>query len=135
MIGFSTIGASLSTEQLVGVVGFAYTHGMAVANWEWLNFVGYSLLIWVFLPIYARNRIVTMPEFLELRYGPAVRKMYAVISVLSYVFINLARIFEVEMNAFNIAGVVFVLSLLFMVLVSRWTEAADPTKIAGVLWK
>ena len=92
VIGFSTIGASLSTEQLVGVVGFAYTHGMAVANWEWLNFVGYSLLIWVFLPIYARNRIVTMPEFLELRYGSSVRRMYAVISVLSYVFINLAGV-------------------------------------------
>ena len=69
VIGFSTIGASLSTEQLVGVVGYAYSHGMAVANWEWLNFVGYSLLIGVFLPIYLRNRIVTMPEFLELRYS------------------------------------------------------------------
>lgn len=92
VIGFSTIGASLSTEQLVGVVGYAYIHGMAVANWEWLNFVGYSLLIWVFLPLYVRNKIVTMPEFLELRYNVAVRGMYAVISVLSYVFINLAGV-------------------------------------------
>ena len=92
VIGFSTIGASLSTEQLVGVVGYAYTHGMAVANWEWLNFVGYSLLIGVFLPVYLRNRIVTMPEFLELRYSVTVRRMYAVISVISYVFINLAGV-------------------------------------------
>ena len=92
VIGFSTIGASLSTEQLVGVVGYAYSHGMAVANWEWLNFVGYSLLIGVYLPVYLRNRIVTMPEFLELRYNAAVRRMYAVISVISYVFINLAGV-------------------------------------------
>ena len=92
VIGFSTIGASLSTEQLVGVVGYAYTHGMAVANWEWLNFVGYSLLIGVFLPVYLRNRIVTMPEFLELRYSVTVRRMYAVVSVISYVFINLAGV-------------------------------------------
>ena len=92
VIGFSTIGASLSTEQLVGVVGYAYTHGMAVANWEWLNFVGYSLLIGVFLPVYLRNRIVTMPEFLELRYSVLVRRMYAIISVISYVFINLAGV-------------------------------------------
>ena len=92
VIGFSTIGASLSTEQLVGVVGYAYTHGMAVANWEWLNFIGYSLLIGVFLPVYLRNRIVTMPEFLELRYSVKVRRMYAVISVISYVFINLAGV-------------------------------------------
>lgn len=92
VIGFSTIGASLSTEQLVGVVGYAYSHGMAVANWEWLNFVGYSLLIGVFLPIYLRNRIVTMPEFLELRYSAPVRRMYAVVSVISYVFINLAGV-------------------------------------------
>ena len=92
VIGFSTIGASLSTEQLVGVVGYAYSHGMAVANWEWLNFVGYSLLIGVFLPIYLRNLIVTMPEFLELRYNATVRRMYAVVSVISYVFINLAGV-------------------------------------------
>ncbi len=92
VIGFSTIGASLSTEQLVGVVGYAYSHGMAVANWEWLNFVGYSLLVGVFLPVYLRNRIVTMPEFLELRYSSTVRHMYAVISVISYVFINLAGV-------------------------------------------
>ncbi|MYG03797.1 MAG: sodium/solute symporter, partial [Acidobacteriia bacterium] len=92
VIGFSTIGASLSTEQLVGVVGYAYTHGMAVANWEWLNFVGYSLLVGVFLPVYLRNRVVTMPEFLELRYSVTVRQMYAVISVISYVFINLAGV-------------------------------------------
>ena len=92
VIGFSTIGASLSTEQLVGVVGYAYTHGMAVANWEWLNFVGYSLLVGVYLPIYLRNRIVTMPEFLELRYSTTVRCLYAVISVISYVFINLAGV-------------------------------------------
>ncbi len=92
VIGFSTIGASLSTEQLVGVVGYAYTHGMAVANWEWLNFIGYSLLVGVFLPVYLRNRVVTMPEFLELRYSLTVRRMYAVISVISYVFINLAGV-------------------------------------------
>ena len=92
VIGFSTIGASLSTEQLVGVVGYAYTHGMAVANWEWLNFVGYSLLIGVYLPIYLRNKIVTMPEFLELRYNATVRRLYAFISVISYVFINLAGV-------------------------------------------
>ena len=92
VIGFSTIGASLSTEQLVGVVGYAYSHGMAVANWEWLNFVGYSLLIGVFLPVYLRNRIVTMPQFLELRYSVTVRRMYAAISVISYVFINLAGV-------------------------------------------
>ena len=47
----------------------------------------------------------------------------------------LLRIFEVKMNAFNIAGVVFVLSLLFMVLVSRWTGAPDPAKIASVMWR
>ncbi len=122
VIGFSTIGASLSTEQLVGVVGFAYTHGMAVANWEWLNFVGYSLLIWVFLPIYARNHIVTMPEFLELRYGRGVRKMYAVISVLSYVFINLA-------------GVIFSGAFLLnqMLGVDMWVGTWGLTILAGTL--
>ena len=92
VVGLSMIGASISTEQLVGMVGYAYSHGLAVANWEWLNFVAYSMLLWIFLPIYLRSRLITMPEFLELRYGGRTRILFAVISVLSYVFINLAGV-------------------------------------------
>ncbi len=32
-IGLSMVAASISTEQFIGEVGYAYTFGLAVANW------------------------------------------------------------------------------------------------------
>ena len=91
-IGFSMVASSISTEQFIGAVGFAYLHGMAVANWEWGIFPAITIMLVVFIPFYVRRQIRTMPEFLERRFGPSTRAIFAVISVLSYVFINLAGV-------------------------------------------
>ena len=89
-IGFSLIATSISTEQFIGEVGFAYRHGLAVANWEWGVFPAMTVMILFFVPFYVRRQISTMPEWLEHRFGPSTRMTLAVIMVLSYVFINLA---------------------------------------------
>ena len=92
-IGFSLIATSISTEQFIGEVGFAYRHGMAVANWEWGVFPAMTVMILFFVPFYVRRKINTMPEWLEQRFGSSTRMTLAVIMVLSYVFINLAGVF------------------------------------------
>src|SRR5512137_291059 len=69
-IGASIIAAGISSEQFVGEVGYAYKLGMPVMNWEWMVFPSLSILLFIFIPIYVRNRIITMPEYLEMRYGP-----------------------------------------------------------------
>jgi SSS family solute:Na+ symporter len=92
-IGFSILAAGISSEQFVGEVGYAYKLGLPVANWEWLVFPALSLLLWVFVPIYVRNRVTTMPEYLELRYGPRARTLYACLIIASYVFANFALVF------------------------------------------
>ncbi len=91
-IGFSLIATSISTEQFIGEVGFAYRHGLAVANWEWGVFPAMTVMILFFVPFYVRREISTMPEWLEHRFGPSTRMTLAVIMVLSYVFINLAGV-------------------------------------------
>ena len=63
-VGFSIVAAGISSEQFVGEVGYAYKIGMPVANWEWLVFPALSILLWIFVPLYVRNRITTMPEYL-----------------------------------------------------------------------
>lgn len=92
-IGLSIVAAGISSEQFVGEMGYAYKLGLPVANWEWLVFPALSILLWIFVPLYIRDRIATMPEFLERRYGPAVRTLYAWLSVASYVFVNFALVF------------------------------------------
>ncbi len=91
-IGFSMVASSISTEQFIGEVGFAYSHGLAVANWEWLIFPALTLLIWVFTPFFIRHSVTTMPEFLERRYGPASRTIFALLTIASYAMVNLALV-------------------------------------------
>lgn len=93
VIGFSIVAASISSEQFVGEVGYAYSLGMPVANWDWLVAPSLTLMIWIFVPLYIRSGITTMPEYLENRFGGSVRTLYAWISVASYVVVNFALVF------------------------------------------
>lgn len=92
-IGFSIVAAGISSEQFVGEVGYAYKLGLPVANWEWLVFPALTMLLWLFVPLYVRERITTMPEYLERRYGGRARTLYACLSIASYVFVNFALVF------------------------------------------
>jgi SSS family solute:Na+ symporter len=92
VISFSFIASAVSSQQLIGSVGFAYRHGLAVANWEWLNGPAILLLVFLFIPFYVRKKVITMPQFLEMRYNGKVRSLFAFITLLTYVFINLAGI-------------------------------------------
>jgi len=92
-VGFSIIAAGISSEQFVGEIGYAYRWGMPVLNWEWLVFPALTVLLWVFVPLYVRNNITTMPEYLEERFGGEARTLYAYLTLASYVFVNFALVF------------------------------------------
>ncbi len=92
-IGLSLVATSISTEQFVGEVGYAYRYGLAVANWEWGIFPAITIMLAFFVPFYIRRRISTMPEYLEHRFGVSCRAVFALITVLSYAFINLPGVF------------------------------------------
>lgn len=91
-VGFSMVASSISTEQFMGEVGYAYSHGLAVANWEWLVFPALTLLIWIFTPLFIRFHVTTMPEFLERRYGVGSRTIFALLTIASYAIVNLALV-------------------------------------------
>ncbi|MFC2123627.1 SLC5 family protein [Bacteroidota bacterium] len=92
VIGFSIIAAGISSEHFLGAVGYSYKYGLAVANWEWLNGPALIILIVIFIPFYTRRKIVTMPQFLELRFDGRIRTLFAIITILIYIFINLAGV-------------------------------------------
>ncbi len=91
-IGVSIIAASISTEQFLGEVGFAYQHGLAVANWEWAVFPAQMILTFIFIPVFLRQRIVTIPEYLARRYDDRCATVFAFLLVASYALINLAGV-------------------------------------------
>jgi SSS family solute:Na+ symporter len=91
-IGTSLIAANISAEQIVGMSGSGYVIGMAIASYEWM--AALTLIIvgkWI-LPVFLKNGIYTMPEFLERRYSPAVRTVMAIFWLVLYVFVNLTSI-------------------------------------------
>jgi len=100
-IGTSLIAANISAEQIVGMSGSGYVMGMAIASYEWM--AALTLIIvgkWI-LPVFLKNGIYTMPEFLEKRYSPAVRNVMAVFWLALYIFVNLTSILWLGALAVN----------------------------------
>ena len=93
VIAAAFVATGMNTEQLVGQNGMSYQIGLPMLNWYFIVFIVYSLLIFVFLPVYMRNGISTMPQYLGKRFNGACQNVFTVILILTYVFMNLAVVF------------------------------------------
>jgi SSS family solute:Na+ symporter len=91
-IGASLIAANISAEQIVGMSGSGYAIGLAIASYEWMAALTLLIVGKYFLPIFLENRIYTMPQFLEQRYGAGIRTLMAIFWLALYVFVNLTSI-------------------------------------------
>ena len=91
-IGASLIAANISAEQIVGMSGSGYAIGLAIASYEWMAAATLLIVGKWFLPIFLANKIYTMPQFLEQRFGPTIRTVMAVFWLVLYVFVNLTSI-------------------------------------------
>ncbi len=93
MIGASIVAANISSHHFVGVMGTAYSKGFVSMHICWGSvLVGFNALLWIFLPFYLRNGFYTMPEFLSRRFGEASRVTFAVLIVLTYIFVEISSV-------------------------------------------
>jgi solute:Na+ symporter, SSS family len=91
-IGASLIASNISAEQFIGMSGSGFAMGLAIASYEWMAAVTLVIVAVFFLPIYLKNKIYTMPQFLSQRYSPTVATIMAVFWLLVYIFVNLTSI-------------------------------------------
>ncbi|NOS93982.1 MAG: sodium/solute symporter [Cyclobacteriaceae bacterium] len=91
-IGASLIASNISAEQFIGMSGSGFAMGLAIASYEWMAAVTLIVVAAFFLPIYLKNKIYTMPQFLAQRYSPLVATIMAVFWLLVYIFVNLTSI-------------------------------------------
>ena len=91
-IGASLIAANISAEQIVGMSGSGYAIGLAIASYEWMAAATLLIVGKYFLPIFLTNKIYTMPQFLEQRYGEAIRVLMTLFWLALYIFVNLTSI-------------------------------------------
>src|SRR5215216_3366064 len=91
-IGASLIASNISAEQFIGMSGNGYFVGIAVAAYEWVAAIALIIIAVWFMPVYLKNKIYTMPQFLKTRYNETVAMIMAVFWLLLYVFVNLTSI-------------------------------------------
>ncbi|MBO9155015.1 sodium/sugar symporter [Chitinophaga sp. GCM10012297] len=102
-IGASLIASNISAEHFIGMSGSGFALGLAISTYEWMAAATLIIVAVVFIPLYLKNKIYTMPQFLAKRYDNRVSTLMAVFWLLVYVFVNLTSI--IYLGALAIASI------------------------------
>lgn len=91
-IGASLIASNISSEQFIGTGGSAFREGLAISSYEWMSAATLLIVAVFFIPVYLKNKIFTMPQFLHERYNGTVAMVMAIFWLLLYIVVNLMSI-------------------------------------------
>lgn len=114
-IGASLIASNISAEQIIGMSGSGYAMGLAIASYEWMAAITLILVGKYLLPIFLKNNIFTMPQYLEQRFDSRVKTTLAIFWLAVYLFVNLTAILWLGGLAIeSVAGVDAMYGMLFL---------------------
>jgi SSS family solute:Na+ symporter len=112
-IGASLIASNISAEHFIGMSGSGFALGLAISTYEWMAAATLIIVAVFFLPVYLKNKIYTMPQFLEQRYNGTVSTIMAIFWLLVYVFVNLTSIIYLGALAITaISGISFTVCII-----------------------
>lgn len=100
-IGASLIASNISAEHFIGMSGSGFAIGLAISTYEWMAAATLIIVAVFFIPLYLKNKIYTMPQFLAERYNDKVSTVMAIFWLLVYVFVNLTSIIYLGAIAIN----------------------------------
>ncbi|HEX4850864.1 MAG TPA: sodium/solute symporter, partial [Puia sp.] len=107
-IGASIIASNISAEHFIGMSGSAFALGLAISTYEWMAAATLIIVAIFIIPVYLKNKIYTMPQFLQVRYSGLVSTIMAIFWLLVYVFVNLTSIIYLGAIAINqVSGIAF----------------------------
>ncbi len=89
LIAGSLLLTNLSTEQMVGLNGAAFTDGLCVMVWEVVAVIALVLMALFFLPRFLKSGVATVPEYLQIRFDHQTQVITNVIFLVAYVGILL----------------------------------------------
>lgn len=114
-IGASLIASNISAEQFIGMSGSGFKMGLAIATYEWMAAATLIIVAVFFMPVYLKNKIFTMPQYLKQRYNGNVAMIMAVFWLLLYVLVNLTSILYLGALAISsISGLDITLCMIFL---------------------
>lgn len=102
-IGASLIASNISAEQFIGMSGNGFSMGLAISTYEWMAAATLIIVAVFFMPIYLKNKIYTMPQFLNQRYNKSVSLIMAIFWLALYILVNLTSI--LYLGALAVSGI------------------------------
>lgn len=101
-IGMSLVASDIGGTDIIGAGGAAYTFGIAVANFEWIGCVPAMIVAaFVFVPVFWRSGVYTIPEFMERRFNSGMRSALS-ISWLLFMACNLGIMLYASAKMLNV---------------------------------
>jgi solute:Na+ symporter, SSS family len=118
-VGGSLIASNISAEQMIGMAGSGFLIGLAISSYEWMAAVTLLVVAKFLIPVYLKENIQTMPQFLENRFDKSVRTGLAVFWVGLFIFVNITSLFFLGSLALNsILGISMSTAIIGLVLYS-----------------
>src|SRR6478609_9054813 len=100
---------------MIGMSGNGFKMGLAISTYEWMAAATLMIVAVFFIPVYLKNKIYTMPQFLNQRYNSTVAMIMAVFWLLLYVVVNLTSILFLGALAISsISGISLTACMLFL---------------------
>jgi len=90
LIGLSLFASNISSSTIIGLTGAAYTTGIVNSVYEWMSGLPLIIAALIFVPLYLKNKITTIPEFLEKRFDRRSQLFFSAITIFSTILIETA---------------------------------------------
>lgn len=90
LIGLSLFASNISSTTLIGLSGAAYSTGVVQSVYEWLSGIPLIIAAVIFIPLYLRAKITTIPEFLELRFDNRSRNFFSIVTIFTSIIVDTA---------------------------------------------
>ncbi len=139
-IGASLIASNISAEQFIGMSGSGFKMGLAIATYEWMAAATLIIVAIFFIPVYLKNKIYTMPQFLSQRYNSTVAMIMAIFWLLLYVLVNLTSILYLgalavsSISGINITTCMFALALFAVIITLGGMKVIGYTDVIQVFF-
>ncbi len=91
-IGASLIAANISAEQFIGMSGSGFAIGLAIASYEWMGALTLIIVAKFFMPIFIKNKLFTIPQFIEIRFNTQLKTILAIFWICLFIFVNLTSV-------------------------------------------
>jgi len=132
-VGGSLIASNISTEQILAMNGSGFELGMAIATYELMAAITLIMVAKFLLPVFLKEGIYTMPQFLESRFDGRSRSLMSVFWIALFVFVNISSVLYLGALAIeSVLGVPLIWGIIALVVYSATFSVFGGLK--AVVW-